>query len=48
MSNVQDVAVGAAFERKRRWDKPKMDRIKAGDAEIGTREVAGDGPFTSS
>ena len=33
---------------RRAWSRPKLTRIEAGEAEIGTRELTDDGEFTTS
>jgi hypothetical protein len=34
-------------EQRKSWVKPELQKIKAGDAEVGTR-AAGDGAYTTS
>ena len=48
MTKEHGMADGANVERKRHWHKPTMNRIEAGDAELGTRIVTQDGEFTTS
>ena len=37
----------AAASKRARWVAPRLDRIDAGQAEVGTR-ASGDGAFTTS
>ncbi len=49
MKQLNDTQDAPSMEPKQRlpWIKPVVQKIKAGDAEVGTRSSA-DGAFTSS
>jgi hypothetical protein len=44
--NMQDIR-GAETKLRKPWIKPVVQKIKAGDAEVGTRSTS-DGAFTTS
>ena len=50
MSDEQTDAACAreCVDERREWLRPSVQKIRAGDAELGTREDVADGGFTTS